>query len=953
MFKAFKPSGMEKIARAMGYSGNMQGFQDYLAQDPMRQQQMQTYQNKAMQMAQGGYARKMYQEGGLLKQPFQINYQSAPMYEQFKQSDYYKNMPMIGSQVIGGATIDGQTYNFPMAMQANAYQDYMRSLGGYQVGGGEMPENAEPQPVAQPAANEFIDYFKLPDGSRFSYDRRTRQAIPQGAVRVTQEEFMRLPESGLQPVTQPAAVEKPFNYEGIQYNLQQGQTLPQFIEQQQSELSNFQNQLSKEKNKRRQQALRGQMSHIQSVIDKASYDYNQQQQPPIVDPRIMADGPGSRFPFTGQPPLPAGGTFNDNPLNPSVYTSTTPPASPTQQPSNVTEATIQRMYQPGLPAGGVTTAALTPSEAGQYIQPGMGTVTGAVSVPTAMAGVAGAAPVQETAAAQMQAATAAPAVDAAMQATQAAQGTVDPRAQVTAAQQTATSVGNLSAAQGNATLIDNPVQREIQAGELISGAADAAKAAQFTEQIQAAQATPSQQATVQGQLANLTANFDATNPPAWAAGALRNATAQMAARGLGASSLAGQAIVQATLEAALPIAQADAATVAQFEAQNLTNRQQRAMLAAQQRAEFMGMEFTQDFQARVQNAAKISDVANQNFTAEQQVQLENSRAVNTMNLNNLSNQQALVIAQASALAQMDLSNLNNRQQAAVQNAQSFLNMDMANLSNRQQTDLFKAQQRAQSLFTDQAATNAARQFNATSQNQVDQFFANLATQVSQFNAAQANAQAQFNTGQRNTVERFNAELNNQRDQFNAANQLAIAQANAVWRREIATANTAAINRANELNANAILDISKTAYDNLWNYYADTMEWAWKSAESQIDRNNALAIAELDAKTRSDIANEQSSSAAGSAIGNLIGTLGSAWIMCWVAREVYGRSNPEWFIFRTWLQYDSPKWFKTIYKKYGERYAKFISNKPAFKYVTKMFMDFIIDNKRRKSNVQTI
>jgi hypothetical protein len=41
MFKAFKPSGMEKIARAMGYQGNMQGFQNYLAQDPMRQQQMQ------------------------------------------------------------------------------------------------------------------------------------------------------------------------------------------------------------------------------------------------------------------------------------------------------------------------------------------------------------------------------------------------------------------------------------------------------------------------------------------------------------------------------------------------------------------------------------------------------------------------------------------------------------------------------------------------------------------------------------------------------------------------------------------------------------------------------------------------------------------------------------------------------------------------------------------------
>ena len=53
-------------------------------------------------------------------------------------------------------------------------------------------------------------------------------------------------------------------------------------------------------------------------------------------------------------------------------------------------------------------------------------------------------------------------------------------------------------------------------------------------------------------------------------------------------------------------------------------------------------------------------------------------------------------------------------------------MDMANLSNRQQTELFKAQQRVQSMFTDQAATNAAAQFNASSQNQTDQFFQNLA-----------------------------------------------------------------------------------------------------------------------------------------------------------------------------------------------------------------------------------
>ncbi len=536
------------------------------------------------------------------------------------------------------------------------------------------------------------------------------------------------------------------------------------------------------------------------------------------------------------------------------------------------------METPAIPQGGVTIPVGTQVTADQEIDTGLGQVAGTVGVPTAQATTTTSNQQAEKDANVTIADKSATAVDSALAATSAAQMTLnDPRSQVLAAQQTASSVGNLSAAQGNATLMSNPVQRQIQSGEIITGAANAETASTYTEQIQAATATPTTQATVQGQLAQLTNNFDASNPPAWAAGALRGVQAQMASRGLGASSMAGQAMVQAALESALPIAQADAQTIASFEAQNLTNRQQRAMLAAQQRATFIGQEFDQNFQARVQNSARIGDIANMNFTAEQNIAMENSRAVNTMNLNNLSNRQAMIAAEAAALSNLDMSNLNNRQQAAVNNAQSFLQQDMANLSNQQQTDLFKAQQRTQALFTDQAAENASRQFNATSQNQVDQFFANLATQTAQFNATQTNAQSQFNAGQVNTVERFNAEMNNQRDQYNATNQLAIAQNNAVWRREIATADTAAVNRANELNANAVLDISKEAYDNLWSYYADTMEWAWTSADNTLERINKMAIAQLDAKARTDAQAMASGSASGKAIGSLIGTLGSAAI----------------------------------------------------------------------------
>jgi hypothetical protein len=61
--------------------------------------------------------------------------------------------------------------------------------------------------------------------------------------------------------------------------------------------------------------------------------------------------------------------------------------------------------------------------------------------------------------------------------------------------------------------------------------------------------------------------------------------------------------------------------------------------------------------------------------------------------------------------------------------------------------------------------------------------------------------------------------------------------------------------------------------------------------------------------------------------------------------VYGANNPKWFVFRTWLRYDAPKWFVKLYEKHGETYAKFISNKPILKWLTRKVMDYIIKDKR--------
>lgn len=429
---------------------------------------------------------------------------------------------------------------------------------------------------------------------------------------------------------------------------------------------------------------------------------------------------------------------------------------------------------------------------------------------------------------------------------QAAQGQVSQGAQIQGAQQVGSAVSNLEAAQGEAIKMNNPMQREIQAGELISGSTvDATKVEALNSQMQAAEATPSSQATVQGQLEGLMTQFEGGKVPAWAAGAMRGAMAQLSARGLGASSLAGQAVVQAAMESAIPIAQVDAQTRAQFESQNLSNRQQTAMMAAQQRANFLQIEFDQGFQSRVQNSARIADIANMNFTAEQQIALENSRNANTVNLQNLGNRQAMTMAEAASLANLDMANLNNRQQAAVQNAQNFLQMDLTNLNNEQQTELFKTQQNIQSLFTDQAAENASLQFNAASENQTKQFFSNLTSQVGQFNATQRNAMDQFNVNSVNAMRQFNSEVQQQRDLFNAQNGLVIAQANAQWRQNIATLNTSAQNQSNMDFAKTINGLTAGNLDQVWQRERDIMSYSFAQSESRQDRALSILLADKD------------------------------------------------------------------------------------------------------------
>lgn len=286
------------------------------------------------------------------------------------------------------------------------------------------------------------------------------------------------------------------------------------------------------------------------------------------------------------------------------------------------------------------------------------------------------------------------------------------------------------------------------------------KADEVLEGVSAATGEPSEKATVQGQLASLMEDFEGDGTPPWASGAMRKAMATMQSRGMGASSMAGAAVVQAAMESALSIASQDAQINAQFE--------------------------------------------------------------------------------------------------------------MQNLNNEQQTTIFKTQQRLSSLFSDQAAENAAQQFNAASKNQTNQFFSNLEANASQFNAAQVNAIRQFNAGEANAMEEFNNTLRAQREQFNTQNALAISQANAKWRQDIATQDTAAKNIANLEYTKTSNAITGAALEQIWQRERDLMDYAFTSSENSMDRANAILLQKLAAKNTKEAMRLQEEIESKSSMGAFFG-----------------------------------------------------------------------------------
>lgn len=108
--------------------------------------------------------------------------------------------------------------------------------------------------------------------------------------------------------------------------------------------------------------------------------------------------------------------------------------------------------------------------------------------------------------------------------------------------------------------------------------------------------------------------------------------------------------------------------------------------------------------------------------------------------------------------------------------------------------------------------------------------------------------------------------------------------------------------------------------------------------NQIAVLNSRLTEERAQLTNAFLAMQDAQSAAATQQQTINGMFSSSSTSCWVARAVYGASNPRWLLFRYWVLHRAPVWFRALYLRHGERFAAWLGDKPWLHGAIRRWMD---------------
>lgn len=250
-------------------------------------------------------------------------------------------------------------------------------------------------------------------------------------------------------------------------------------------------------------------------------------------------------------------------------------------------------------------------------------------------------------------------------------------------------------------------------------------------------------ATTQYQMSQLMSSIQAGQPlPPWAAPQVRKVSAIMQQRGLGASSMAAAAMVQAITESGIEIAKQDADKYATLQLSNLSNRQQ----------------------AELQNAVAVANMDTANLNNRQTAAVQNAKAFLTIDTQNLTNKQASATINYQSAVQMKLSD-----QAAENASRQF------NAKSSTEVDMFFAELGSQIETANMQRAASVDQFNVNQKGAMRQFNASMEASRQQFNGSMQSTIDQSNVTWRRNINTANTAAQNVANQSNVQTLLSLSQ----------------------------------------------------------------------------------------------------------------------------------------------------------------------------------
>ena len=305
------------------------------------------------------------------------------------------------------------------------------------------------------------------------------------------------------------------------------------------------------------------------------------------------------------------------------------------------------------------------------------------------------------------------------------------------------------------------------------------------------------QATTKYQLEALYESLEEGKPlPGWAAKNVRKVQDIMNARGLGSSSVAAAAMVQAISESALPIAVQDANKYAAIQLQNLTNEQQAALT----------------------NAATLAAMDKQNLDNRMKAAQQNAQTFLAIDTKNADlNQQA------------DLLSYESRKQALfTDTAAENVRINM-NAKNQSEVDRFYDQLAVSTSSNNANRQSAMDQFNVDQSNSIKKYNAKLADTRDQFNSTMSSAIEQSNALWRRSINTANTAEQNSANRSNAAAVLGIQTSalDALWQEYRDEVSYSFTSTENTIQRNQQLALTAIA-----NQFANDMFEAQVDADSQ-------------------------------------------------------------------------------------------------------------------------